>query len=250
MFCDQCGSEVNESANYCHNCGYEIPLLEDLQDTLIEDKKENKEEDKEKKSLHKNKDIVHDVYYSEDEIIEQLKKEMSNNGLYCKQYEIEVGETQTTGGGVLLGSGDVVVGGGSSTEKRKVWNPFLIKRDQHSKQAVKITIIEKSKISKSYNGVTYEGRILKIKKESILDVEFSGIGCLLTIFPGLLFILAFATAGGVGIVIGIGIAFIFYKIGEAITKSLVKRKLEDNELLYTVNNRLKNVYQYLQEEPF
>lgn len=246
MFCDQCGSEVNENANFCHSWGGEISLSEDLQDNLIEDKKE----DKKKKSLNKNKDIIYDVYYSEDEIIEQLKSEMSNNGLHCKQYEIEVGETQTTGGGVLLGSGDVVVGGGLSTEKRKVWNPLLIKRDQHSKQAVKITIIEKSKISKRYNGITYEGRILKIKKESVLDIEFSKIGCLLSIFPGLLFILAFAEGGGAGLVIGIVIAFIFYKIGESITKSLVKRKLEDNNFIDIVNNRLKNVYQDLQEEPF
>lgn len=246
MFCDQCGSEVNENANFCHSCGYEISLSKDLQNKLIEDKEENKE----KKTLHKNKDIIYDVYYSEDEIIEQLKNEMSNNGLHCKQCEIEVGETQTTGGGVLLGSGDVVVGGGSSTEKRKVWNPFLIKRDQHSKQAVKITIIEKSKISKRHNGVTYEGRILKIKKESVLDIEFSGIGCLLSIFPGLLFILVLAGGGGAGLVIGIVIAFIFYKIGESITKYLAKRKLKNNNFLDTINNRLKNVYQDLQEEPF
>ncbi|MFW6230080.1 MAG: zinc-ribbon domain-containing protein [Halanaerobium sp.] len=249
MYCENCGEKVNKKDNFCPNCGRSIDredktnVAENIKGTAHKDDFE----------LNKYQDVVNYVFYSEKEILSQLRSHMISNGLFCKQMEIKIGENHTSGSGVLLGS-DVMFasGGGTSEQKKYVWNPFLVKSSQNSPYAIKMTVIETSKMSKKSSDVTYEGRNLRVIKELWIDYTLSGIGCLLSIIPlGFFGLIAFAIGELLLFIIGVILAWILYKIGSKITEFRLTRKQRKlNELLEKVNNILKFAYQDIINKPF
>lgn len=268
MFCSKCGSALLDNVNYCSECGEQVAIIQNKERNkniktnnkmntknkyinklikILEQRvnylnnknkkiKFNIKESNSKEWISKKDINIKQIYYSEKEILNKIREKCRSVGLYCKRKEIKVGESQTTGGGVLLGSGDVIIGGGTTEQKKKVWNPFYVKKSSTSPFAIELEIIETSNFSKEINGVTYQGRNIKIKKQKVVDMEFSGIGCLLALLPIAFFGLVAIAGAPVAILIGGLFAHILYKIGEKISKYRIKNKSSEfNEIFNKLN---------------
>lgn len=264
MYCSNCGKQLEAGDKFCWNCGkkkkFENGAISKQNFSSMGLSKNENQKDTQKLNpqtevieVNSANDKVKKVFYSEKEILEKIQAKIQDAGLCYKQTVVSVGESTTTGGGVLLGSdGDVFVGGGGgkSEQTKFVWNPFLVKENLYSPYAIKVTVIETSKISKLEKDINFEGRNLRIQKEEELDLQVSLLGCLLGLIPGLLAIL-FIVYSIVGTIILGLIAWGVYKIGESINKWRVRNnKPKYDELKNKVNKVLEKSYYDLIKEPF
>lgn len=195
--------------------------------------------------------VIRGVYMSESEILRAVLERFRQSGLVCKPTQQKLGAA-TTSGAVLLSSGDVGVGGGTSNIERQVWNPFTVRQREGDWWETRITVSEVTRYLRNFGETTYEGRDIRIVREAYVRDEFSGIGCVLGMIPCLLLtIVGWATGHFFyGALFGMGAFGLIHWIVKGIVRLVVGANTKERDNLFRkVDEVLSGLSYELGNEP-
>lgn len=132
-----------------------------------------------------------------------------------------------------MSSGDVGIGGGTSDIKKKVWNPFTVRQREGDWWEARISISEVNRYLKNFGDTTLEGRDIRVHREAYVRDEYSAVGCLLGLIPGLLFFFEGLAAGRliVGAVFAILITLFVHWVVRGVVKLVVSANTRERDNL-------------------